>query len=84
MFLMHTANDQVVPVENSLRMAAALSKAKRPFELHVYPDAPHGVALGNWITECGNAAWVDSSIAQWVGNSIEWMTRLRKVSKADL
>jgi dipeptidyl aminopeptidase/acylaminoacyl peptidase len=55
-FLWHTANDQVVQVENVLLMARALSGAGRPFELHVYPDGPHGMALsaenahvGSWV-----------------------------------
>ena len=45
-FLWHTANDGVVPVENSLNLAAALSRAGVAFELHVYPDGPHGIGLG--------------------------------------
>jgi acetyl esterase/lipase len=44
-FLFHTANDPVVPVENSLLFAAALRAAKVPFELHVFERGPHGVGL---------------------------------------
>lgn len=44
-FLWHTATDQVVPVENSLMMATALSKANVPFELHIFPTGVHGLAL---------------------------------------
>lgn len=36
-FLWHTAADTNVPVENSLYFARALSTAKIPFELHVFP-----------------------------------------------
>jgi len=45
-FLVHTANDPAVPVENSLRFAAALKKAGVPFELNVYERGPHGFGLG--------------------------------------
>jgi acetyl esterase/lipase len=46
-FLVHTANDPTVPVENSLRFADALRKAHVPFELHVYQSGPHGFGLAS-------------------------------------
>jgi acetyl esterase/lipase len=61
-FLWHTANDGGVPVENSLLFAAALSRHKVPFDLHIFADGPHGVglaldrpALAAWTQLC--AAW---------------------------
>lgn len=44
-FLFHTADDRAVPVENSLRFAAALRDAGVPFELHIFASGPHGVGL---------------------------------------
>lgn len=44
-FLFHTEDDKGVPVENSLLFAAALRKAKVPYELHVYETGRHGVGL---------------------------------------
>ena len=44
-FLFHTADDPVVPVENSLMFALALRKKKVPYELHVYEHGRHGVGL---------------------------------------
>ncbi len=32
-------------MENSLLFAAALSRCKVPFDLHVFADGPHGVGL---------------------------------------
>lgn len=67
-FLWHSADDASVPVSNSLRYAQALSTAKVPFALHVYPHARHGIGLGldlpgtarewthacaSWLQECG-------------------------------
>ncbi len=49
-FIWHTYSDQSVPVENSLRFANSLNKAKIPFELHIFPDGPHGLALSNYVT----------------------------------
>ncbi len=45
-FLWHTAEDQAVPVENSLNYAAALRAKSIPFELHVFPSGRHGLGLG--------------------------------------
>jgi acetyl esterase/lipase len=45
-FLWHTAEDGVVPVENSLLFAEALHKAGVPFSLHIYEKGPHGLGLG--------------------------------------
>lgn len=44
-FLFHTADDPVVPVENSFLFATALRGAKVPFELHVFQHGAHGVGL---------------------------------------
>lgn len=45
-FLWHTADDPVVPVENSMEFAAALRRHRVPFELHVYESGRHGLGLG--------------------------------------
>ncbi len=60
-FLWHTAEDPVVPVENSLNFAAALRKAGVPFALHIYERGPHGIGLASkppfenvhpWAKDC--------------------------------
>ncbi len=45
-FIMHTAEDSAVPVENSLQFAKSLSRHKIPFELHVFPYGGHGMSTG--------------------------------------
>lgn len=57
LFLWHTAADEAVPVENSLKMAAAARQAGVDVELHVYPHGRHGLGLarrmdaGRWTQE---------------------------------
>ncbi len=62
-FIWHTANDEAVPVENSLIMANALAAKSVPFELHIYPEGTHGLGLAKdnpvvstWSSHC--IAWL--------------------------
>jgi acetyl esterase/lipase len=44
-FLWHTADDDAVPVENSLSFARSLNTCHVPFEIHVFAHGDHGVGL---------------------------------------
>ncbi len=46
LFLMHAEDDHTVPVENSLRVAEAASKAHVPCELVLFKTGGHGFGLG--------------------------------------
>lgn len=71
-FLVHTSNDGIVNVCNSLRLGEAYRKNNKKFEMHIYPDGPHGWGLGNKITSCGYAPSEDISMAKWVDHAAEW------------
>jgi acetyl esterase/lipase len=45
-FIVHTADDRTVPVQNSLMFALACRNNKVPVELHIFEHGPHGFALG--------------------------------------
>lgn len=45
-FLVHSINDELVPVENSINYALALKKFSIPCELHIYQSGGHGYGLG--------------------------------------
>ena len=77
-FLVHTAEDAAVPVENSLRFATALARAGQKFELHIYPDGPHGMALANKLTWMNNEAYIDTEFAKWVEQAAKWTERIVK------
>jgi len=58
-FIVYSANDGVVPVENAYRLHKALHAKGAAAELHVFADAPHGFALrevplpaGEWPKLC--------------------------------
>jgi len=54
-FIWHTMQDEKVPVENSLNLAAAYSRAGVSCELHVFPEGIHGLGLAQEIP--GTAQW---------------------------
>lgn len=70
-FLWHTAADTNVPVENSLYFARALSKAKIPFELHVFPEEEHGMA--SCTNEVGRLSVYNG---RWIEWSIRWLNHI--------
>jgi acetyl esterase/lipase len=75
-FIWHTANDNCVPVMNSLLFAQALSKNNVPFELHVFPNGSHGLANCN-ITTAGSMEnhWqINPYCERWVELSKKWLT----------
>jgi len=77
-FLMHTADDGLVDARNTLELAMAYANAAVEYELHIFPHAPHGVALGNEVTDCGNSQWNDPMIARWVEMAVYWAEKLCK------
>lgn len=75
-FIMHTVNDELANVKNSLVLANAYTDNNIPYEMHIYPDAPHGIALGNKITECGNEKYNNAHIAEWIRLAAEWAEKI--------
>lgn len=76
-FLWHTFADGAVPVENSLYVAEALAARKIPFELHVYPDGGHGLALSNWLTTSVPGQGLPPKyVSRWVSDCADWLLRL--------
>jgi acetyl esterase/lipase len=73
-FIWHTTNDACVSVMNSIIYAEALSKNKIPFELHIFPDGPHGLSLCNAETSTGQAAWNTPYVGQWLPMAIRFVT----------
>lgn len=75
-FLWHTAEDNLVPVANTLRYAEALSRYGIPFAVRIYPHGWHGLATvddqtnnplpetirpaADWLREA--AAWLEITL----------------------
>jgi acetyl esterase/lipase len=50
-FLVHSADDKVVPVKNSIIFAEELAKNNILFEMHIFPKGGHGYGLNNQTTK---------------------------------
>lgn len=73
-FLWHTATDDVVPVENSLLYAMELSKHRIPFELHVYPEGPHGMSTADEVTCSTECLLTNAKRAhEWIASVKKWL-----------
>ena len=73
-FIWATAADQIVPVNNSLLYAQALSASKVPFELHIYPYGKHGLSTVDLWTNAEIPAEV-ARAAEWLPNLKEWLAQ---------
>lgn len=69
-FLWHTFGDTGANPENSMWFAAAMREKGIPFELHIFPEGPHGLALSNKQTECESFPVSYPAVAKWMELSI--------------
>jgi len=79
-FLWHTFEDQAVPVENSITFAQALRDHNIPFELHIYPDGPHGLSLATGETAY-EPRQINSHVASWINLCFEWLDDIFEIEE---
>lgn len=73
-FLVHAANDFLVPVENTLNMAAALTKAQVPYEVHIFETGSHGFSVADETSSAMDFE-MHPEAAGWVGLAAKWLRR---------
>ncbi len=71
-FLIHAADDNVVPVENSLLMALALSEHNVPFEIHTFAHGAHGFGLADGIDKAPDVPHTK----KWTDALINWLSSM--------
>ena len=62
-----------MPVQNSLRYAAALAEHHVPFELHIFPYGYHGMSTCTRETLDGEITPVMRHAQRWVEESCRWL-----------
>lgn len=75
-FLWHTAEDNAVPVQNSLIYATALAEHSIPFELHIYPYGYHGMSTCDRSTLDGEITRGMAHAQSWIEESQSWLKLL--------
>ena len=69
-FVFATRTDNLVPVENTLRLLAALEQNEIAFESHIYANGPHGLSTGDSSITSDRFS---SRYPRWVEDSISWL-----------
>ncbi len=79
-FIWHCADDKTVPVQNSLMYASALSEKEIPYELHIFPQGGHGIAMCDITTiRNGDPRYVNPTAAQWFPLALNWTERMLQI-----
>jgi acetyl esterase/lipase len=73
-FLWATMADELVPIENTTRMANALARAGVPFEVHIFEDGVHGLSLADQAT-AREFMYIDLNAAKWVSLVEVWLRK---------
>ena len=71
-FLWATRTDDAVPVQNTLLYAEALANHNIPFEMHIYPEGPHGLSLGKKYVKCPYP-----EVSAWTKDAIRWVESMK-------
>lgn len=71
-FIWHTFTDASVPVQNSLMLASAMADKGIMFEMHIYPEGKHGLALSNQLTS-GAQTQPPEKPRAWVKDCIKFL-----------
>lgn len=75
-FIWHTYEDDCVPPENSLMMAAAMRRNGVPVELHLFRRGGHGLSLATRETACEEGRQVQAECQVWPQLFASWMATL--------
>lgn len=76
-YIWTTADDTVVPVQNSLLFAHAMADSGVSFELHVYPKGDHGLALADYReNDDENGKLLHPDVMTWVEEASAWCKRV--------
>lgn len=70
-FIWHTAEDQAVPMENSLILAQQLKQQQIPVELHIFPEGRHGLGILDEVPH----------VLQWKQLAIHWLQKISLMKK---
>ena len=72
-FLWHTRNDEIVPVQGTLRLALALEEAGLPFAMHIYAKGQHGLSTADdQVYPAVGIPEISSDVTGWIDAMCEF------------
>lgn len=74
LFLWATCEDGLIPAQQTVLMAQALTRAHRPFEVHIYEHGDHGLSLADQTTAEVNEQR-NEDVAGWVALAAKWLQK---------
>ncbi len=79
-FIFASSADTVVPIENSLKFAAALNESRVRFEMHIFEKGYHGFSLANPVV-CSTKGVREANrfTAGWFKMCIDWLNNLFEI-----
>ncbi len=72
-FIFSASDDGCVPIDNSLKLASALSEKGISFEMHIFSDGNHGFSTADYVTCDNNNA---EDCACWIPMCKKWLYKL--------
>lgn len=74
-FIFASSRDNVVPIKNSIKYAAALAEHKVPFEIHIFEHGWHGFSLCTpHVCAAPESVVENKHASQWIKMCIDWLT----------
>lgn len=77
-FIWHTMDDELVHVENSLRMLSSLRAHNVYAEAHLFPHGSHGMGTADRLVFGDYITQIDQRIARWVDLAADFIRTLPK------
>lgn len=73
-FLWATASDELLPAENTTRLANALAQAGVPFEVHIFEEGRHGLSLSDQ-SSAESLLEINLDAEKWIGLADAWLKK---------
>lgn len=82
-FLWATAEDALVPVQQTTLMANALAEQHIPFEVHIFESGPHGLSTATQASAMSRST-IDADAAHWLPLCDSWLQKRFALALPDL
>lgn len=72
-FIVSAADDDLVPIENSLKFAQALTENKIPYEMHIFSRGGHGFSTSTEVVTIDERQEFVKNTGVWIELCLKWL-----------